>query len=52
MPLLNIEGWNYGGPSEKLFALYASEAEKHDRAMIQGWNADMKGILFFVSIVI
>jgi hypothetical protein len=38
-----------GSPSSKIWSLYISEAEKHDRALAESWKGDMDGILIFVS---
>jgi hypothetical protein len=33
----------------KLWAVYISEAEKYDKALVEGWKSDMEGLLIFVS---
>ncbi|KAJ7890826.1 hypothetical protein B0H13DRAFT_1626173, partial [Mycena leptocephala] len=35
--------------SAKLWAVYISEAEKYDKAMVERWRTDMEGLLIFVS---
>jgi hypothetical protein len=32
----------------KLWAVYVSEAEKYDRALVESWKSCMEGILIFV----
>jgi hypothetical protein len=34
----------------KLWAVYISEAEKYDRALVESWKSDMDGLLIFVSV--
>jgi hypothetical protein len=34
----------------KLWAVYMSEAEKYDRALVESWKSDMDGLLIFVSV--
>jgi len=34
--------------SAKLWAVYISEAEKYDKALVEGWKSDMEGLLIFV----
>jgi uncharacterized membrane protein len=36
--------------SAKLWAVYISEAEKYDKAMVERWRTDMEGLLIFVSV--
>lgn len=36
--------------AEKLWAVYISEAEKYDKALVEGWKSDMDGLLIFVSL--
>ncbi|KAJ7467616.1 hypothetical protein FB451DRAFT_1401606 [Mycena latifolia] len=31
----------------KLWAVYISEAEKYDKALVEGWKSDMEGLLIF-----
>ena len=38
-----------GDPSMKVFSIYVAKAEEHDKALVESWNADMDGILIFVS---
>ncbi|KAJ7896757.1 hypothetical protein B0H14DRAFT_2333253, partial [Mycena olivaceomarginata] len=33
--------------AEKLWAVYISEAEKYDKALVEGWKSDMDGLLIF-----
>jgi hypothetical protein len=33
----------------KLWAVYVSEAERYDRALVESWMSDMQGILIFVG---
>ncbi|KAJ7142042.1 hypothetical protein C8R43DRAFT_954388 [Mycena crocata] len=35
--------------SAKLWAVYISEAEKYDKALVEGWKSDMEGLLIFYS---
>jgi hypothetical protein len=32
----------------KLWAVYVSEAEKYDKALVETWKSDMEGLLIFV----
>ncbi|KAJ7438075.1 hypothetical protein FB451DRAFT_1304686 [Mycena latifolia] len=32
----------------KLWAVYVSEAEKYDKALVESWKSDMEGMLIFV----
>jgi hypothetical protein len=34
--------------AEKLWAVYISEAEKYDKALVEGRKSDMDGLLIFV----
>ncbi|KAJ7455587.1 hypothetical protein FB451DRAFT_1099373, partial [Mycena latifolia] len=48
---------NTDDPSEeaaaaKLWAVYVSEAEKYDKALVESWKSDMEGMLIFVGICI
>jgi hypothetical protein len=36
-------------PSGKIWSIYLSEIEKHDKALTRGWKDEMDGILIFVS---
>jgi uncharacterized membrane protein len=36
--------------SAKLWAVYISEAEKYDKALVERWRSDMEGLLIFVSV--
>jgi hypothetical protein len=33
----------------KLWTVYISEAEKYDKALVEGWKPDMEGLLIFVG---
>lgn len=33
----------------KMWAVYISEAEKYDKALVESWKSDMEGLLIFVS---
>lgn len=33
----------------KIWSIYAAEADKYDKALIEGWRDDMEGTLIFVS---
>jgi len=35
-------------PSGKIWSVYVSEAEKEDKALVEGWKGDMEGLLIFV----
>jgi hypothetical protein len=35
--------------SAKLWAVYVSEAEKYDRALVETWRSNMDGMLIYVS---
>jgi hypothetical protein len=32
----------------RLWAVYVSEAEKYDKALVETWKSDMEGLLIFV----
>ncbi|KAJ7744590.1 hypothetical protein B0H16DRAFT_1693129 [Mycena metata] len=34
----------------KLWSVYVSEAEKYDKALVEGWRADMEGLLIFAGL--
>ncbi|KAJ7861634.1 hypothetical protein B0H13DRAFT_2204365, partial [Mycena leptocephala] len=34
----------------KLWAVYISEAEKYDKALVEGWKSDMEGLLIFAGL--
>ncbi|KAJ7823688.1 hypothetical protein B0H14DRAFT_3469864 [Mycena olivaceomarginata] len=36
--------------SAKLWAVYISEAEKYDKALVEGWRSDMEGLLIFAGL--
>ena len=36
--------------SAKLWAVYISEAEKYDKALVESWKSDMDGLLIFVRV--
>ncbi|KAJ7919840.1 hypothetical protein B0H13DRAFT_1605852 [Mycena leptocephala] len=36
--------------SAKLWAVYISEAEKYDKAQVEGWKSDMEGLLIFAGL--
>ncbi|KAI0291172.1 hypothetical protein B0F90DRAFT_406678 [Multifurca ochricompacta] len=37
-------------PASKMWALCISHADKHDTAMVEGWKADMDGILIYTGV--
>jgi Family of unknown function (DUF6535) len=39
----------YDDPSAKIWSIYLSEADRHDKALAQGWSDEMDSILIFVS---
>ncbi|KAJ7217575.1 hypothetical protein B0H12DRAFT_960581, partial [Mycena haematopus] len=34
----------------KVWAIYISEAEKYDRALVESWKSDMEGLLIFAAL--
>ncbi|KAJ7854779.1 hypothetical protein B0H13DRAFT_2206195, partial [Mycena leptocephala] len=34
----------------RLWGVYISEAEKYDKALVDGWKSDMKGIIIFAGL--
>ncbi|KAJ7657731.1 hypothetical protein DFH06DRAFT_1044901 [Mycena polygramma] len=34
----------------KLWAVYVSEAERYDRALVETWKSDMEGLLIFAAL--
>ncbi|KAJ7110834.1 hypothetical protein C8R43DRAFT_1041976 [Mycena crocata] len=36
--------------SARLWAVYISEAEKYDKALVEGWKSDMEGLLIFAGL--
>ncbi|KAJ7456182.1 hypothetical protein FB451DRAFT_1008798, partial [Mycena latifolia] len=34
----------------KLWAVYISEAEKYDKALVESWKSDMEGMLIFAGL--
>jgi hypothetical protein len=45
---ISIKKLGYGGTS-KIWKLYATESEKHDKALVEGWMANTNAILIFVK---
>ncbi|TDL18081.1 hypothetical protein BD410DRAFT_728922, partial [Rickenella mellea] len=43
-------GKSYDDPSDQLWSLYVSKAEKFDRALVESWKGDMDGILIFAGL--
>lgn len=39
---------NYDDPSSTIWSVYVSEADVYDKTLVEGWTADMDGILIFV----
>ncbi|KAJ6495527.1 hypothetical protein DFH09DRAFT_1376533 [Mycena vulgaris] len=48
----SISGTDPGDESAgtKLWAVYISEAEKYDKALVEGWKSDMEGLLIFAGL--
>jgi hypothetical protein len=42
---------NYEDPSDKIWSVYISEAERYDKMLVESWKQDMDGILIFVRTV-
>ena len=40
---------NHGDPSDGLWSMYLTEAEKQDKEVTDSWKGDTDGILVFVS---
>lgn len=40
---------NWDDPSNKLWSIYMTAAEKHDTALTESWKVDTDGTLIFVS---
>jgi hypothetical protein len=36
--------------SAKVWSIYIAEAERYDTALVEGWKADMEGLLIFVRV--
>lgn len=34
----------------KIWSIYVGEAERYDKALVEGWKADMEGMLIFVRL--
>ncbi|KAJ7809992.1 hypothetical protein B0H14DRAFT_3480921 [Mycena olivaceomarginata] len=34
----------------KMWAVYISEAEKYDKALVESWKSDMEGLLIFAGL--
>ena len=48
--LLTIFNKNLGyGDTSKIWKLHATESEKHDKALVEGWMANTNAILIFVK---
>jgi hypothetical protein len=47
MPLVTDDGDE--AAAAKLWAVYVSEADKYDKALVESWKSDMDGLLIFVS---
>ncbi|KAJ7718740.1 hypothetical protein B0H16DRAFT_1337116, partial [Mycena metata] len=44
-----VSVWNESA-SAKLWAVYVSEAEKYDHALVESWRSDMEGMLIFAGL--
>ncbi|TDL27703.1 hypothetical protein BD410DRAFT_325099 [Rickenella mellea] len=40
----------YDEPSDKMWSIYVSEAEKFDKALVESWKGDMEGLLIFAGL--
>lgn len=45
---VNPQATNYDDPSSKVWSVYVAEADAHDKTLVEGWKADMDGILIYV----
>jgi hypothetical protein len=47
--LIRVPDENHGDPSDGLWSMYLTEAEKQDAEVTESWKGDTDGILVFVS---
>ncbi len=44
----HIAEGNYGDPSDRLFSVYLTQADRFDKEQSESWRGDTEGILVFV----
>ncbi|KAJ7455577.1 hypothetical protein FB451DRAFT_1516344 [Mycena latifolia] len=49
VPSRNIDDPSEEAAAAKLWAVYVSEAEKYDKALVESWKSDMEGMLIFAK---
>ncbi|KAJ7474352.1 hypothetical protein FB451DRAFT_1558497 [Mycena latifolia] len=49
-PPENIDDPSEEAAAAKLWAVYVSEAEKYDKALVESWKSDMEGMLIFAGL--
>ncbi|KAJ7127799.1 hypothetical protein C8R44DRAFT_733222 [Mycena epipterygia] len=51
-PTPQTRGFNHQqeAAAAKVWAIYISEAEKYDRALVESWKSDMEGLLIFAAL--
>ena len=50
--LILVPGEKYGDPSDGVWSMYLTEAEKQDKDVTENWKGDTDGILVFVSLTL
>lgn len=50
MPDTRVEYVPSGHPSNKIWSVYVSEAEREDRTLALSWKGDMDALLIFVRL--
>ncbi|KAH9035435.1 hypothetical protein EDB84DRAFT_1224236 [Lactarius hengduanensis] len=46
-----LRGEKYGDPSDGLWSMYLTEAEKQDKDVTESWKGDTEGILVFTAAI-
>ncbi|KAJ7438052.1 hypothetical protein FB451DRAFT_1416491 [Mycena latifolia] len=49
VPSMNTDDPSEEAAAAKLWAVYISEAEKYDKALVESWKSDMEGMLIFAK---
>ncbi|KAI9447645.1 hypothetical protein H4582DRAFT_1802685, partial [Lactarius indigo] len=48
--LIRVLGENYGDSSGRLWTMYLTEAEEHDKVITESWKGEAEGILVFTGL--
>ncbi|KAK7013667.1 hypothetical protein R3P38DRAFT_2787956 [Favolaschia claudopus] len=50
LPSSSAPEYSHDTAGAKLWSVYVSEAEKYDKALVDGWKSDMEGLLIFAGL--